>query len=351
MTPTLSVVLPTHNEATHLPHTIDALVDAVRASSFDTELIVVDDGSTDDTASVVEQVSAGRIPLRLIRQPNRGRFEARRVGVQESSRELVLLLDSRVVLSPGALHFVAERVSLGERVWTGHVEVAADGNPYALFWKLIAELAWDDYFAEPRTTQFDAATFDRFPKGSGCFVAPRTLLLEAIESFRSRYAETRYVNDDTPLLRWVAERTPIHVSPEFSAVYAPRTRFRTFVRHSFRRGIVFLDGHGRAESRFYLAALSFYPASLLLVAATLRRPVVAPLAAAAVSAAAGTFALKRRRTRREVAALAALAPVYAFAHGAGMWRGLSLIVRKGSGTTFSRVGGDRAASESDARSS
>jgi glycosyltransferase involved in cell wall biosynthesis len=327
MTPALSVVLPTHNEATHLPLTIDALIDAVGASGFDAELIVVDDGSTDDTASVVERAFAGRIPLRVIRQPNRGRFEARRAGVHASTREVVLLLDSRVILSPAALRFVAERVSAGELVWTGHVEVAADGNPYALFWKLIAELAWDDYFAEPRTTSFDAATFDRFPKGSGCFVAPRTLLVDAIDAFRSRYVDTRHANDDTPLLRWIAERTPIHVSPEFSAVYAPRTHFRTFVRHSFRRGVVFLDGHGRAESRFYLAALSFFPASALLAVATVRRPVVAPLAAAAVGAAAGTFALKRRRPPREVAALAALAPVYAAAHGAGMWRGLALLLR------------------------
>jgi prepilin-type processing-associated H-X9-DG protein len=328
MTPTLSVVLPTFNEATHLPRTIDALVNAVRASGFDAELIVVDDGSTDDTATVVERSVAGRIPIRLIRQPNRGRFEARRAGVQASSCELVLLLDSRVSLSPRALRFVSERVSTGEQIWTGHVDVAADGNPYALFWKLIAELAWDDYFSDPRTTQFDAATFDRFPKGSGCFLAPRALLLQAIDAFRSRYADTRYANDDTPLLRWIAERTPIHVSPQFSALYAPRTDFKTFVRHSFRRGIVFLDGHGRGESRFYVAALGFFPASALLGAATLRRPAVAPLVAAAVSATAGGLALRRRRDPREVVSLAVLAPVYAAAHGAGMWRGLSLLLRE-----------------------
>jgi hypothetical protein len=219
-------------------------------------------------------------------------------------------------------------VAEGEDVWTGHVDVAAQGNPYGLFWKLIAELAWDDYFANPRTTRFDAASFDRFPKGAGCFVAPRRLLLDAFDAFRSYYAEQRFANDDTPVLRWIAERQGIGVSPHFTATYVPRTRLSTFVRHSFRRGTVFVDGHGRAESRFFLVFVAFYPASLALAVAALRRPVLLPAAAVAVSAAAASFAVRRRRSGAEIASLAVLAPLYAAAHGAGMWRGLALAARE-----------------------
>src|SRR5207302_1452556 len=101
----------------------------------------------------------------------------------------------------------------------------------------------------------------------------------------------------------------------------------TFLRHSFRRGIVFLDGHGRRESRFFWVAAGFYPASVLLGVAALRRPMVVPRAAGAVSVAAGALAVRRGRPPFEVASLAALAPVYAVAHGAGMWYGLSLGMR------------------------
>ena len=326
MTPQLSVVLPVYNEAAEIGKTVEALVEAVRRSDLASELILVDDGSTDDTVAVAKSAAAGKLPLRVVRQPNLGRLRARRAGLEAAQAELVLLLDGRVALASDALCFVAERAARGETIWTGHVDVAADGKPYALFWKLIADLAWDDYFARPRTTHFDAATFDRFPKGTGCFVAPRQLLLQASEAFRSYYAEERFANDDTPLLRWIAMRQPIGVSPHFSAVYVPRTRLGTFLRHSFRRGTVFLDGHGRRESRFFWAAVGFYPASVLLLLAGLRRPAVVPFAAAAVSAGAGAFALHRRRGPAEVAALAALAPVYAAAHGAGMWRGLSLLI-------------------------
>lgn len=327
MTPTLSVVLPAYNEAAHLAPTIRALLAAIENSDFDAELVLVDDGSTDGTAAVTAAACAGRIPLRVIAQPNRGRFEARRAGLEAAHGALVLLLDGRLTLAYEALRFLAERVAKGERVWTGHVEVAVDRNPYAIFWKLLAELAWEDYFASPRTTQFDASNFDRFPKGTGCFLAPRQLLLAAVTAFRSHYTDSRYANDDTPLIRWIAEREAIHVSPHFSGVYVPRTHFKAFLRHAFRRGTVFLDGHGRSESRFFWLAVGFYPASALIALAALRRPVLVPLAAAAVAAAGGALAVKRRRAPFEVGSLTLLAPIYAAAHGAGMWRGLGLIMR------------------------
>jgi glycosyltransferase involved in cell wall biosynthesis len=326
MSESLSIVMPVYNEAEHLPATIDALVEAIDRSAFDAELIVVDDGSTDESASVVAEACAGRLPLRLVQQPNRGRLAARRAGVEATDRNLVLLLDGRVRLDPGGLAFVAERVESGERVWNGHVEVVVDGNPYAVFWKLLAELAWADYFADPRTTKFDASNFDRFPKGTGCFLVPRQLLLDAVRAFQSRYARARDANDDTPLLRWIAARSPINISPQFSCVYAPRTRFRGFLRHAFRRGIVFVDGHGRRESRFYWAAIGFYPTSVLLTMAAVKRPLVVPATLTAVGVMSGAMAVKQRRTPFEILSLAAVAPVYAVGHGAGMWRALVTLV-------------------------
>src|SRR5205085_784401 len=82
-----------------------------------------------------------------------------------------------------------------------HVE--AD-NAYGRFWALLAELAWRDYFDDPRTTAFGAEEFDRFPKGAGCFLASRELLVDAFSRFRSRYADVRMANDDAHALRAIA---------------------------------------------------------------------------------------------------------------------------------------------------
>jgi glycosyltransferase involved in cell wall biosynthesis len=320
--------MPVFNEAPHLGETIDALLVALGDSRFEAELVVVDDGSTDGSAQTVKASVADRIPLRILSGPNRGRFDARRIGVEAATGEFVLLLDGRVRIDPGALAYVHRQIDRDKRVWTADVEIDVGDEPFALFWKLIAELAWGAYFDDRKETSFGAEEFDRFPKGTTCFFVPRNLLHEAIAAFRSRYADLRDANDDTPLLRWIAARERINLSPAFSCLYRPRTSVSAFVRHSVHRGVVFLDGHGRPESRFFPAVAAFYPVSAVLVAATLRKPLVAPAALVATSLGAATLGVARRRTAAEVATLALVTPLYGVAHGFGMWRGLVTMLRR-----------------------
>jgi glycosyltransferase involved in cell wall biosynthesis len=325
---TLSVVIPVHNEREYIAGTIEAAVRALaEAPSFQAEILVVDDGSTDASGDIARSGHSGTVPLRIVSQENRGRFEARRKGLLEASGEWVLFLDARASLAPGGIAFVAQGIERGEQVWTGHVHVASDGNPFGVFWQLLAELAWAEYFREPRTTSFDAASFDRFPKGTTCFLASRELLKEAFSAFRSGYLDVRHANDDTPLIRWIATQERIHISPRFACTYAPRKSALAFVRHAVHRGVVFLDGHGTPASRFFPVVLAFYPCSAALALAALRKPVLMPLTALSTAAAAGFFAVAKGRTGREAASLAAVAPLYAVAHGAGMWRGLGLRTR------------------------
>src|SRR6266545_3835817 len=98
----LSVVMPVFNEETHLATTIDALATAVDSSGFETELVLVDDGSTDRSADVARSSADGRLALRVLAQPNRGRFEARRAGLAAATSDYVLFLDARVRLLPNA---------------------------------------------------------------------------------------------------------------------------------------------------------------------------------------------------------------------------------------------------------
>ena len=327
MSDVLSVVMPVHDEAQHLPATIDALVAAVEPSGFVAELVLVDDGSSDGSADAARGALRDRLPLRIVTQPNRGRFEARRAGLEAARGEWVLLLDGRVRLRPGSLAYVRRRAVAGESVWNGHVLVETEGNPYGAFWNVLTEIAWRSYFDEPRTTSFGAEDFDRYPKGTTCFLAPRALLLQALDAFRSSYSDLRHANDDTPLIRWIAERERIHLSPSFSCEYRPRASFGSFVRHSVHRGTVFLDGHGRPESRFYTLTRAFFPVSAAFALVSLRRPRLVPALALGTGAAAGAVAAASGRTVFETVSVALLAPVYAAAHGAGMWRGLAMRTR------------------------
>jgi glycosyltransferase involved in cell wall biosynthesis len=322
----LSVVIPAFNEAEHLAATIAALLDAVQRGWPDAELIVVDDGSTDGTPAVAAAAVDGRIPVEVLTQRNSGRLQARRAGLAATNGEFVLLLDARVTLLPDALAFVRGRLENGETVWNGHVHVAAD-NALGTFWRLLAELAWRDYFDDPRTTSFGEEDFDRFPKGTTCFLAPRRVLEEAFEKFSTRYEDLRLANDDTTILRHLARDHRINISPRFACIYASRTDTAQFFRHAVHRGIVFLDGHATPQSRFFPGVVAFFPVSAGLLVASRRRPALLPLAAIGCGVAAATYGVIARRSASEVRALLQVTPLYAVGHALGMWEGLGQLVR------------------------
>ncbi|MBI4716879.1 MAG: glycosyltransferase family 2 protein [Planctomycetes bacterium] len=90
--PTVSVVIPTYNRAELLPRALDS----VAAQTFgDWEIVLVDDGSTDETPAVVAQYAArlGR-RLRCVRQNNAGSSAARNRGIEESRGTFLAFLDS-----------------------------------------------------------------------------------------------------------------------------------------------------------------------------------------------------------------------------------------------------------------
>lgn len=101
--PTFSIVMPAYNAAA----TIEAAIDSVIAQTRDDfELIVVNDGSTDDTATTVERY-LGEPRIRLISQENLGQAGARNTAIAASRGEFVSLLDSDDLWLPHYLEAMA----------------------------------------------------------------------------------------------------------------------------------------------------------------------------------------------------------------------------------------------------
>jgi glycosyltransferase involved in cell wall biosynthesis len=90
----LSVVIPTYNRA----YILREAIDSVLCQDLPSEVIVVDDGSTDDTASVIAGYD-GRV--RYTYQENRGAAAARNTGMRQVRGEFISLLDSDDVWLPG----------------------------------------------------------------------------------------------------------------------------------------------------------------------------------------------------------------------------------------------------------
>ena len=104
MTPRISVILPVHNRADVLTRAIQSVLDQ---ELRDFELIVVDDGSTDESATVAESFGDERV--RLIRlDRNRGGNVARNDGIRAAKASLIAFLDSDDRYLPNKLAWVVE---------------------------------------------------------------------------------------------------------------------------------------------------------------------------------------------------------------------------------------------------
>ncbi len=99
--PTFTVFTPTYNRAHLLHRVFDSLE---RQTSRDFEWLVVDDGSTDETESIVRDWAArAAFPVRYVRQPNAGKHVAFNHGVREARGRLFLTWDSDDGAVPEAL--------------------------------------------------------------------------------------------------------------------------------------------------------------------------------------------------------------------------------------------------------
>lgn len=114
----LSVVIPAYNEARRLGPTLDRVVAYLEGRGLSHEVLVVDDGSVDGTAALVEgHPGAG---VRLVRQPeNRGKGAALRRGVAESRGRRVLLCDADLSTPIEELPALERRLDAGARVAIG----------------------------------------------------------------------------------------------------------------------------------------------------------------------------------------------------------------------------------------
>jgi dolichyl-phosphate beta-glucosyltransferase len=93
----LSVVIPAFNEARRLPVTLEQVTTYLARQDYGSEVVVVDDGSTDGTADLVRGWPAGRVPLRLVAHPdgrNHGKGATVRLGLAEALGVHRLFMDA-----------------------------------------------------------------------------------------------------------------------------------------------------------------------------------------------------------------------------------------------------------------
>lgn len=124
----LSIVIPVFNEACRIAPTLEHLAEYLSSRDFKSEIIICDDGSTDDTIRVVREFSSRNsnvfeLNIRTLQLPHRGKGNAVREGMLLANGDLRLMCDADLAMSVEQIDKFLNKISEGYDVVIGSREV------------------------------------------------------------------------------------------------------------------------------------------------------------------------------------------------------------------------------------
>lgn len=137
----LSVIIPAYNEETYLPGTLDAVQPAAAqlGAGVDVEVIVVDNGSDDETANVAREKGA-----RVVHEPVRGIAHARNSGARHAKGDVLVFIDADVLAPPNLLSAICQAMSdtscVGGAVDVDYRPQRLSMRFYLYTWRLLARI-------------------------------------------------------------------------------------------------------------------------------------------------------------------------------------------------------------------
>jgi hypothetical protein len=145
--------------------------------------------------------------------------------------------------------------------------------------------------------------------------------------FESLYEDTRLASDDTRMLREIARKHRIWLSPDLSGTYHGRDELRKFLNQAYFRGTTFVDGYLDTKGPARRGLFAVLGVGLAGVGLLLKRPKTAITLGVLGSVAGGVAVGRFGATRQEALAFGRLLPVFGCFFLAGVLRGLWLARR------------------------
>ena len=188
--PCLSVVVPCYNEAATIKQVLVDVLD----SPLVAEVIVVDDGSTDDTLAAARAVVDPRVRI-LSRPHNEGKGSALRWGFRETTADYVIVQDADLEYSPEEYGFLLEHLIAGDAdVVYGSRFVSGNGRRVLRYWHTVGNRAL--------TTASNAFTNLNLTDMETCFKAFRREVLEGMDLREDRFGIEAEITAKVAAGRW-----------------------------------------------------------------------------------------------------------------------------------------------------
>ncbi|NLI92082.1 MAG: glycosyltransferase family 2 protein [Peptococcaceae bacterium] len=141
----VSVIMPAYNSEKYIEKAISSVL-SQSYSNF--ELIVVDDGSRDDTAIIVSEIAGRDKRIQFFRnQKNSGVSETRNFGISQAKGDWIAFLDSDDMWAPGKLEKQIKLIKNKEHanlLFTGSSFIDENDNPYSFMLKIPEEIKYKD---------------------------------------------------------------------------------------------------------------------------------------------------------------------------------------------------------------
>ena len=244
----ISIIIPLYNKQTSILKTINSIL---LQDYGDYEIVVVDDGSTDDSVSVVENLHSERI--KLYQKENGGPSSARNYGVKKAEGDWILFLDADDTLEPGALSMAATNIKKHRfaDVFTYNLYVEQNGNKYVRnveHTKGYCQFPFMNWYLN-----------EIYPR-TGTMVMKRYVMLE------EPYREDIRRSEDTENVFRIMRKFRFYACKEPLFTYVQDTLAASMVRNDIKEdfcGLLELKGKSIFEQmalyRMYYEACSAYP--------------------------------------------------------------------------------------------
>lgn len=209
MSPKVSVIIPAYNAAATLPR----MLDAIKAQTFENfEVVVINDGSKDDTQSVLEQYQSEDSRIRVFRQENQGVSAARNYGLDVARGDYIAFFDADDEVPENALNdlYHAAREHMADLVIGRHT----------------IQYMTEDYMPKSSRSLSNETDIPKYHK-SLCWnftLCNKLFRRSLIEEFQLRFNGTKHAEDGLFIFRYIQKAEKITGCP--SIVYK-------YVKNSF----------------------------------------------------------------------------------------------------------------------